>query len=189
MTEPGEVVVEGGGRESAADWFRRICDVHDRVFSAEPFAWVPEMSPAHEEELQSLMTVAGFRLAVARQRDGLLGYAYGHPLPADHGWWGDFDRPLPAGLVEEWPGRTFAVISLAVLPEGRGRGTGGRLMEALLRDREEQRAILSVQPTALATQRLYRRWGWTHVGRKGPLAGVTPPCWDIYVRDLDVAPQ
>ena len=99
MAEPSDVVVEGGGRESAADWFRRICDVHDRVFSAEPFVWVPEMSPAHEEELRSLMTVAGFRLAVARQRDRLLGYAYGHPLPVDHGWWGDFDRPLPAGRV------------------------------------------------------------------------------------------
>lgn len=184
MADPDETVVEGGGRESAADWFRRICDVHDRVFSVEPFTWVPEMSPAHEEELRSLREVAGFRLVVARRRDRLLGYAYGHPLPADHGWWGDFDRPLPAGLVREWPGRTFAVISLAVLPERRGRGTGRRLMEELLRGREEQRAILSVQPTALATQSVYRHWGWTNVGRKGPLTGVTPPCWDIYVRDL-----
>ncbi|WP_458076529.1 hypothetical protein [Streptomyces sp. EMB26] len=62
-------------------------------------------------------------------------------------------------------------------------------MEALLRDREEQRAILSVQPTALATQRLYRHWGWTHVGRKGPLAGVTPPCRDIYGCERGVAQQ
>lgn len=189
VAEPVEVVVEAGGGESAADWFRGICEVHDRVFSAEPFAWLPEMSSAHEEELRSLMTVAGFRVAVARQRDHLLGYAYGHPLPVGHGWWGDFDRALPAGLVREWPGRTFAVISLAVLPEGRGGGTGGRLMEELLRARTEQRAILSVQPTALATQRLYRHWGWAHVGRKGPLAGVTPSHWDIYVRDLGVAPQ
>ncbi|MEU2975847.1 GNAT family N-acetyltransferase [Streptomyces hirsutus] len=186
MAEPGEVVFEGGGRESAADWFRRICDLHDGVFSAEPFAWVPEMSPGHEEELGSLMTVPGFRLVVARQRDRLVGYVYGHPLPVDHGWWRDFTHPLPAGLVREWPGRTFAVISLAVLPERRGRGTGRRLMEELLRDREEQRAVLSVQPTALATQSVYRHWGWRRVGRKGPLAGVTPPCWDIYVRELGV---
>lgn len=59
-------------------------------------------------------------------------------------------------------------------------------MEELLRDRAEQCAILSVQPTALATQRLYQHWVWTNVGRKGPLAGVTPPYWDIYVRDLGV---
>ncbi|MEW2610125.1 GNAT family N-acetyltransferase [Streptomyces sp. NPDC047880] len=189
MAEPGEVVVEGCAKESAADWFHRICEVHDGVFSAEPFAWVPEMSPAHEAELRGLMEVAGFRLVLARQQDRLLGYAYGHPLPVGHGWWGDFDRTLPAGLVAEWPGRTFAVISLAVLPERRGRGTGRRLMEELLHDREEQRAILSVQPTALAAQRLYRQWGWTKAGRKGPLSGVTPPCWDIYVRELGIAPQ
>ncbi|MEU8651037.1 GNAT family N-acetyltransferase [Streptomyces sp. NPDC048737] len=189
MAEPDEVMVEGGGQESAEDWFRRICDLHDGVFSAEPFAWVAEMSREHGEELGDLMTVPGFRLAVARQRERLVGYAYGHPLPADHGWWRDFVRPLPADLVREWPGRTFAVISLAVLPEQRGRGTGGRLMETLLRDREEQRAVLSVQPTALATQGLYRHWGWKNIGRKGPLAGVTPPYWDIYVRDLSVSHQ
>ncbi|MEV0689969.1 hypothetical protein [Streptomyces sp. NPDC050388] len=39
MIEPGEVVSESDGRESAADWFRRIRDLHDGVFSAEPFVW------------------------------------------------------------------------------------------------------------------------------------------------------
>ncbi|MGY3203537.1 hypothetical protein ACVW19_004052 [Streptomyces sp. TE5632] len=59
-------------------------------------------------------------------------------------------------------------------------------MEELLHDREEQRAVLSVRPTALATQSVYRHWRWREVGGKGPLAGVTPPYWDVHVRELGV---
>ncbi len=186
MVEPSEVVFEGGGRDVAADWFRQICALHDSVFSVEPFAWVPEMSPQHEEELKSLMVLPGFRSTIARQRNRLVGYVYGHPLAVDHGWWLDFTHPLPVDLVREREGRTFAVISLGVLTEWRGHGVGRRLMGELLRDRTEQRAVLSVQPTAVSTQLFYQHLGWRKVGRKGPLPGVTPPYWDIYVRELNI---
>ncbi|MER6573922.1 GNAT family N-acetyltransferase [Streptomyces sp. NPDC001093] len=189
MTDGRELVFEGGGRELAAAWFHQICTIHDTVFSVAPFAWASEMSQGHKKELESLMAVPGFSAVVAKQEDRLIGYVYGHPLAVDHGWWRDFTHPLPADLVREWEGRTFAVISLGVLAAWRGRGTGKYLMEELLRRRNEQRGILSVQPTALATQSVYRHLGWHRVGRKGPLHGVTPPYWDIYVRELNGKPD
>ncbi|MFJ8269343.1 GNAT family N-acetyltransferase [Streptomyces sp. NPDC094154] len=185
VVEPSEVAFERGGRDLAVGWFRQICALHDAVFSVEPFAWAPEMSFQHREELGSLMMLPGFRLTIARQRSQLVGYIYGHPLAVDHGWWLDFTHPVPGDLVKEWEGRTFAVISLGVRTEWRGHGVGKRLMGELLRDRTEQRAILSVQPTAVSTQRFYRHLGWRKTGRKGPLHGVTPPYWDIYLRELN----
>ncbi|MGW1888961.1 N-acetyltransferase family protein [Streptomyces sp. NPDC002004] len=181
-----KVIFETGGPDLASAWFSRICGVHDDVFSREPFAWVPEMSPQHEKELSGLANNPGFKVVVVRRGDHLIGYIYGHPLAVNHGWWHDFLEPLPVEFVREWNGRTFAAISMGVRPEWRGRGLGRRLMDALLDGRQEQRAVLSVQPTALSTQEFYRHLGWRTVGRKGPLAGVTPPFWDIYVRELGI---
>ncbi|WP_223852996.1 GNAT family N-acetyltransferase [Microbispora bryophytorum] len=84
-------------------------------------------------------------------------------------------------ITDEWDGRTFTLTSLAVLPDQRGRGIGKQLINHLLGTRTEERAVLSVQPTALETQSIYRHLGWRQVGRNGPLPGVTPPRWDVYV--------
>lgn len=83
-------------------------------------------------------------------------------------------------------GRTFAVVSLAGPARTAWPWRGEAPDGGALRDREEQRAVLSVQPTALATQSAYRLWGRRKVGRKGPLAGVTPPYRDIHVREPGV---
>ncbi|NVI86039.1 GNAT family N-acetyltransferase [Actinomadura sp. BRA 177] len=178
--------VRTGARALAEQCFTAVCDVHDAVFAQPPFAWAPQMATENSEYLRRLMDDPTFGFVLAEHRGHLIGYAFGHRLPADHGWWNDFTEPLPDDLTAEWDGRTFALISLALLPPWRGLGIGGRLVRELLAARNEERAILSVQPTAVATQAFYRHLGWHKVGRKGPLEGVVPPYWDIFI--FTVAP-
>ena len=126
-----------------------------------------------------------FRAVVAARAERVVGFVYGYSLPTDHGWWNDFPGELPADLTQEWAGRTFAVIDLAVDSDIRKQGVGRQLLAELFHHRPEQRAVLSVQPTATAAHGFYARLGWTLVGRKGPMRGVDPPCWDIYLRPID----
>jgi GNAT superfamily N-acetyltransferase len=177
-------IVELGGGELAAGLADRICQLYDAVFSAPPFTWSPGDSDEHRRMLTDLLADKTFAIAVAREGGELAGFAYGCRLPVTHGWWGGFPQPLPAAFTAEREGRTYTLTDFAVEPALRGRGIGRQLHDALLDSREEERAVLSVQPTALATQQIYLHWGWRHVGRKGPLADAHPPYWDIYVRSL-----
>ncbi|QKW38315.1 GNAT family N-acetyltransferase [Actinomadura sp. NAK00032] len=176
-----DATIQSGTRPLAEQHFTALCGVHDTVFAQPPFAWVPRMSDEHADYLRRLMHDPTFALVVAEHRDDPIGYAVGHRLPPDHGWWNDFPDPLPEELTAEWEGRTFALISLALLPPWRGHGLGSRLVRQLLADRTEERAVLSVQPTAAATQAFYRHLGWQKIGRKGPLPNVVPSHWDIYL--------
>lgn len=65
----------------------------------------------------------------------------------------------------------------------RGRGLGRRLHDALLGSRDEERATLTVQPTAVDTKAIYEHWGWWQVGQVegGPTAPA--PVFDVYLRD------
>ncbi|MBW8485553.1 GNAT family N-acetyltransferase [Actinomadura parmotrematis] len=177
----GGVRLRAGGRDLADEAFDAVCALHDEVFAEPPFAWGPDTAAGNVADLERLRGDPTFRLLLAEDAGRPVGYAYGHRLPVDHGWWGDFPEPLPPDLTAEWEGRTFALVSLALRAPWRGRGTGARIVRGLLAGRDEERAVLSVQPAATATQAFYRHLGWRPVGRKGPLAGVTPPYWDIYL--------
>lgn len=177
-------VMELGARALAAEYFDQICFLYDAVFSASPFLWSAGDSDDHRGMLADLVTDGTFAVVVARAGADLVGFAYGHRLPVTHGWWRDFPDPLPQDFIAEWPGRTFTLTDFGVDGRYRGQGIGRRLHDTLLASRVEERAVLSVQPAALNTKQIYEHWGWRHVGRKGPLAGVQPPCWDIYVRPL-----
>jgi ribosomal protein S18 acetylase RimI-like enzyme len=178
-----EMILRAGGQAAARASFTGICGVHDAVFSREPFAWVPSMARENADDLRETLTDPTFGLVTAEQAGELVGYAYGHRLPVDHGWWEGFPEPLHETITAEWEGRTFALISLAVLSEQRGHGIGRNLIQLLLDSRTEERAVLSVQPAAHTTQEIYRHLGWQQIGRKGPLEGVSPPHWDIYLKD------
>lgn len=185
MTGP---VLESRSSPLPQEWFDAICTVHDRVFLQPPFLWTPETSRENADDLRRLAEDPTFGAVVARHDDGLVGYAYGHRLPADHGWWKAIPEPLPPEFTAEWDGRTFTLTSLAVLPEHRGHGLGRRLVEHLLSTRTESRAVLSVQPAALDTQAFYRHLGWRKVGRNGPFPGTVPPRWDVYILESTPAP-
>ncbi|MEU6034700.1 GNAT family N-acetyltransferase [Actinomadura sp. NPDC047616] len=179
------VSVRVGGRDLAVACHDAIRTLHDDVFLRPPFEYAPTAPQDHDATLREIREDPTFGIAVAGTGpDDLVGFAYGHRLPPDHRWWTRFPEPLPDDIVAEWEGRTFALIDLAVAARWRRRGIGRRLVETLLTSRDEERAVLSVQPSASAAHALYEETGWRLVGRKGPIPGVIPPYWDIYLRPL-----
>ncbi|MEU2176843.1 GNAT family N-acetyltransferase, partial [Nocardia sp. NPDC019219] len=98
--------------------------------------------------------------------------------------WDGFQQPVSPDVTREWPGRTFAVIDLAVQKSARRLGIGRRLLDTLLDSRSEQRATLAVQPQAEDTHAFYRAiGGWHLVGRQDTPASVSPE-FDVYIREL-----
>jgi ribosomal protein S18 acetylase RimI-like enzyme len=98
--------------------------------------------------------------------------------------WQGFITPLAPELAAEWEGRTFAIIDMAVRREWRGRGIGRKLLETLLDSRHEDRATLTVEPAAEATQGFYRHLNWQKVGRKRTSEGFFIPYFDVYILPL-----
>ncbi|MCS7483874.1 GNAT family N-acetyltransferase [Umezawaea endophytica] len=184
MNELSEITLLSGGAEVARSCAEEIRTLYDDTFSKAPFEWLDSDSETHHREFEALLREETFSVVVGRFRGELVAFAYGFALPVDHRWWAGFSDDLPADLVLEYPGRTFALIDLAVSGSCRGRGWGGRVVSRLLDGRREERAILSVQPAAVDTQSIYRHWGWTLVGRKGPIDGASPPYWDIFVKPI-----
>ncbi len=126
-------------------------------------------------------TQSGFRLVTAHTSE-LIGFAFGHTLPPGTGWWHGALTPLPDEVTAEPPGRTFAIIELAVRAPWRRLGVGQMLHEALLEDRPEERATLLARPEATPAQATYARWGWRKVGQIRRLP--TAPVYDALVLTL-----
>jgi ribosomal protein S18 acetylase RimI-like enzyme len=176
------------GRAASERLFEPICALYDQVFSQPPFRWTDEESQHHRKLLSDLMEEPTFGIASAEAGGRLAGFGYGYQLRPDTRWWQNFLEPVPDELAREWPGRTFALIDLAVDQAWRGQGLGRKLTEMLLGSRAEQRATLSVQPTAVDTQAFYVHLGWHKVGRKKMPPGVVSPFFDIYVVELEPQP-
>lgn len=179
-----DVTMELGDASLAAGRREEICRMHYDVFTSPPFVTSATSPQEHEAALDGYMKSPEFAVTLALREDRLVGFAYGHRLPADHGWWQGFPLGIHEDLSAEWEGRTCTLVDLAVARSARRSGIGRLLVNALLSSRREERVLLSVQPTAAAAQRFYRSTGWEFVGRKGPIPGVTPPHWDIYLRPL-----
>lgn len=177
-----------GTLATAERLFEPICTLYDQVFSQPPFRWTDEESQHHRELLSSLMKEPSFGIATAEAGEQLIGFAYGYRLRPGTQWWQDFLERVPDDTAREWPGRTFALIDLAVDGAWRGQGLGRILTETLLRSRSEQRATLSVQPTATDTQAFYLHLGWRKVGRKQMPPGIVSPFFDVYVVELRPQP-
>src|SRR6202040_3316043 len=119
----------------------------------------------------------GYVLAEARRGGYLVGYAAGFPLRPSTSWWRHLTTPLPDELTAEHPGRTFAVVDLAVRAPWRRQGIGRDLHDLILDGRPEERATLTVLPAAAAAQHAFRAWGWRKVARAQ--AGPDAPAADV----------
>jgi GNAT superfamily N-acetyltransferase len=178
----GKLRIELGGAPLGLSLLNPICDLYDEVFSVTPFFWREDESRLHRERLDSLLTDPTYGIAVALDGADLVGFAYGFTLPADTKRWSRLTEPLSPEVTAEWPGRTFLLFDFAVRRAYRGRGIGRAPHDTLLGSRTEERATLSVQPTAVDTKTIYERWGWRNVGQSegGPTAAA--PVFDNYLR-------
>jgi GNAT superfamily N-acetyltransferase len=107
----------------------------------------------------------GFVLAEARHGGYLVGYAFGMPLRPSTSWWRHLTTPLPEEVTTEHPGRTFALVELLVRASWRRQGIAATLHDLILENRPEERATLTVLPTATPAQQALRKWGWRKVAR------------------------
>lgn len=178
-----DVDVELGGPDRGRDLLDPICVVYDEVFSQPPSFWRDDESQLHRDRLQRLLADPTFGLAVALVGAELVGFAYGFALPPDSKRWERVTLTVPGEMTQEWPGRTFMLFDYAVREQHRGQGIGRALHDRLLGSRPEERATLSVEPTAVDSKAIYEHWGWQKVGEVagGPLAAA--PAFDVYLRD------
>jgi GNAT superfamily N-acetyltransferase len=181
--EPGITVLVFDGAQAAAheDDLREL---HAEVYDGQPAAWdgggATPAGPFRAQRRQP-----GFVLAEARHGGYLVGYATGVPLRPSTSWWRHLTTPLASDMTAEHAGRTFALTELAVRAAWRRQGIGRALHDAVLANRQEERATLAVPPGATAAQQALRGWGWHKVARargSGPGAPVT----DVFVTPLPV---
>ena len=90
------------------------------------------------------------------------------------------DEVNPA-VTAEWPGRTFAIIELAVDRAMRGLGIARELHIHLLAGLTEERATLLVRPDASPARSAYLAWAYSSVGRLRPHPGV--PVYDGMIKE------
>ena len=128
----------------------------------------------------------GYVLAEARRGGYLVGYAAGFPLRPSTSWWRHLTTPLPDDVTAEPPGRTFAVVDLLVRASWRRQGIGAALHGLVLATRPEERATLTVAPSAGPAQHALRAWGWRKVARtRDPAPGS--PVADVLLTPLPPA--
>ena len=84
------------------------------------------------------------------------------------------------------PGRTFAVIELAVQDTFRRSGIGRELHTHLLAGLTEERATLLVRPDAIAARSAYLSWEYRPIGRLQPFANG--PTYDAMIKELPRVP-
>ena len=105
---------------------------------------------------------AGFRLVGALQADSgtLVGFAYGYNCRPGQWWYERVRSAAGPDFGRVWLEGSFQVAEVAVQPRWQGHGAGTRLMEILMQDLPQPRAVLSTINLDTPASRLYRRLGW-----------------------------
>lgn len=107
-----------------------------------------------------------------------IGYAYGAPAIQGREWWREF---IPA---PEDPS-TFHLSELMVRPKWRKQGNSELLHRALLDNRPEALAALSVDTEHPHVQALYESWGYRKAGDSRPFADS--PLYAVMVAELPLS--
>ncbi|MGJ5899228.1 GNAT family N-acetyltransferase [Streptomyces niveiscabiei] len=104
----------------------------------------------------------GFACVVAYESGQPVGFTYGAPGEPGREWWREYLAEEPADPS------TFSVSELMLRPRWRKQGLGERLHTALLADRTEALAVLTVDTKRPRLQALYEGWGYRKVGERQP---------------------
>ena len=172
-------LLDGGQAAAHAEELQAL---HAEVYSAPPYRRT-EDAGEFADRFRVQRRQPGFVLAEARHGGYLVGFAAGFPLRPSTSWWRHLTTPLPAGVTAEHPGRTFALTDLLVRASWRRQGIGAALHGLVLQARPEERATLTVPPSAAPAQHAFRAWGWRKVARtRDPAPGS--PVADVLVIPL-----
>ena len=185
MTTPGEqlpVTVAEYDGEAARDHLDVVRDLYAEVYAEPPYREGPEDVAGFAADWPRRVGQPGFRLVLTHAGAEPGGFAFGHQLVPGTRWWDGALEPLPQELTHERPGRTFAVIELAVRNPYRRQGLGRTLHDSLLHGRSEERVTLLVRPEAEAARRLYDNLGYRAVGRIRP--GEDTPRYNALLLEL-----
>lgn len=147
------------GAEQAQAHADEVFAVYDAVFGDQP-----DQRKWREELFDRHCARDGFRLSAALDGDRLVGFAWGYVGQRGQYWPDRVVAELPKEVTDPWVGGHFEFVELAVLPEARGRGLGGRLHDVLLEGSPQDRAMLSTDNRDSPAVRLYAGRGWRKLG-------------------------
>lgn len=137
-----------------------LVSVYRDTFTLPPYNEGEEDIESFEEKLERHSVRDGFRLVAAYESREIVGFAYGFD-GGENGWTRSIVEPLLSEEeTEVWLSDYFEFVELAVSPEARCRGFGGRLHDELLDGLPHRSAALFAAPEAEAAMGLYRRRGW-----------------------------
>lgn len=144
-----------------------VYQLYDAVFGdqPDPSDWRTNMYDRHRAR-------EGFRLSVAHDDGGLVGFAWGYVGERGQYWSDLVVSALPSRVADRWVGGHFEFVELAVLACHRRRGIGVRLHDRLLEGVTPDRALLGTDSSDSSAVRLYLSRGWTKLGELNPQTRV-----------------
>ena len=182
MTASSEAVITTYGASESEQAFDVVRAIYSDVYAEPPYLEGPADFDDFGQSLPRRAAAPGFRLVVAYVGNEAVGFALGHELGAQTRWWDGALAPLPEDVTSERPGRTFAVIELAVRKPWRGHGYAGQLHSHLIAGLRVERLTLLVRPDAERAHRAYELWGYQPVGQVQPFDDG--PIYDAMLRPL-----
>jgi GNAT superfamily N-acetyltransferase len=168
--------------DQAAAILDELTELYREVYAEPPYEWGDEHAALFRERFEGQRQAPGFALVTARMNGELIGFTFGVTLRPSTPWWQKLVEPLPDDVTQEWEGRTFALVELLVRAPWRRQHIGQNLHDLLLDRRNEERATLTVLPTAEAARAAYDDWGWEVIGlKRNPLPGS--PVFEVRIRN------
>jgi ribosomal protein S18 acetylase RimI-like enzyme len=182
MTASVEAVITTYGAKESAQTFDAVHSIYSEVYAEAPYHEGASDFGDFAQSLPLRAKAPSFRVVVATASGEAVGFALGHQLSPNTKWWDGALAPLPGDLTNEWPGRTFAVIELAVRAPWRRQGYAAQLHAHLIAGLSEERLTLLVRPDAEPAHLAYTAWGYERVGQIQPFEDG--PVYDAMLRSL-----
>ncbi|MHC8523022.1 GNAT family N-acetyltransferase [Rossellomorea marisflavi] len=139
--------------EIHSPYFPRMVRLYSRLFNVERIPM--------EIQFRKHAKYPGHEGYLVVENGAVIGYIYGYTSLA-----GQYYHDLLARHLlpdQEWVRHAMELVELGVAPEHRGKGIAGRLMDALLEGRREEKALLTVRKENTGAIRFYERKGWVVV--------------------------
>jgi ribosomal protein S18 acetylase RimI-like enzyme len=134
-------------------YFSRMVRLYSRLFNVDRIPM--------EIQFRKHAKYPGHEGHLAVEQGTVIGYIYGYTSLKGQYYHDLLARHLLPETV--WIRDAMELVELGVAPEHRGKGIAGRLMDALLEGRREEKALLTVWKENTGAIRFYERKGWVVV--------------------------